>query len=408
MPMIKSFEKLEGRKFLINGSSFKDTAGTVWFHDAVDPDNGVAGEILSWSDTEINVNKPPYSGGYFSVIDADGNKSPRRKYKISLWTEKQASETKRDSLTAQYLDGTIYTFGGYAGGNNSLRSWETYDVATDSWTYQYGKWMPYFAAHLTSAVLDGKIYLIGGYDSHGDGTTLSNTTLFDPATRTFEAKEDFPAAACFMKAVTVDGKIWVTGGLNGNDTVSGQIRTYDPGRSQGEKWVTEDTTLITERFEHGAVALGTKIYVFGGLQSWADDEYIYLKSGEIIDTVTGMVTPMADMPMAFARMGACTDGKYIYAVGGTGNDFWRTPLDIVLRYDPATNTWASLADRTILTAKVTGQALFVPQKGLFCVNGGYVNTEGSPGMFGYPFEAMDQTAFLTIDMVTDSDGRRHP
>ncbi len=408
MPMIKSFETLEGRTFLINGSMFKDTPGTVWFHDAVDPHNGVPGEILSWGDTEISVNKPPYSGGYFSVKDADGNISPRRQYKISLWEEKTASQTKRDSLTAQYLDGVIYTFGGYAGGDNSLRSWETYDVATDSWTYQYGKWMPHFAAHLTSAVLDGKIYLIGGYDSHGDGANLSATTLFDPGTQTFEAKEDFPEPACFMKAVTVGGKIWVTGGMGVDDTASSLIRTYDPARAIGQRWVTETISLITERFEHGAVALDTKIYLFGGLKSWADDEYIYLKSGEIIDTVTGQVTPMADMPRAFARMGACTDGRYIYAIGGTGNDFWRTPLDIALRYDPETDTWVSLADRTLLTAKITAPALFVPPKGVFCVNGGFINTEGAPGMFGYPFQAMNQTAFLAVELITDSDGDTIP
>lgn len=407
VPIIKRFEKLDGMKLCIKGSFFKQAPGKVWFHDACDSDHGVGGEILSWNDTGINVNKPRYSGGYFSVIDADGARSARKKFKVSLWGVKNSSETRRDSLTAAYFDGKIYTFGGFAGGNNSLRSWETYDVNSDTWKYQYGKWMPYFACHLASAVLDDKIYLIGGYDSHGDGGNLDYTTLFDPAKETFETKEAFPVAVCFMKAVTVDGQIYVTGGLDSGDHPMDLIMSYDPARPEGAKWVTENSVMSTPRFEHGTVALNHRIYMFGGLESW-DDGNLFLKSGDILDIATGDVTPMASMPVPLARFGACTDGRYIYAIGGTNNDFWRTPLDIVLRYDPAENSWTSLPDRMLAKAKLTAPAIFVKGKGLYSINGGFINTENAPGMFGYPFEAVDETAFLALDMSIDSDGDSIP
>ena len=115
-PLVKHYELSGERTVLIEGSFFGETAGEVFFHDACAPDTGVAGEILSWSDTAITVEKPPFSGGYFYVIDAAGTRSGRRAMKVSLWTTRAASKTKRDSGTAAYVDGKIYTFGGYAGG----------------------------------------------------------------------------------------------------------------------------------------------------------------------------------------------------------------------------------------------------------------------------------------------------
>ncbi len=135
---------------------------------------------------------------------------------------------------------------------------------------------------------------------------------------------------------------------------------------------------------------------------------MYTATGEIFDPATGSVTPMAPMPITLARFGTATDGRYIYVTGGTNNDFWRTPKDTVLRYDTVENTWASLPDRQLAQAKVAAAAVFVPGMGLFSPNGGFINLDEPGGMFGPPFEAMDENAFLTIEDLTDSDGDNIP
>jgi subtilisin family serine protease/N-acetylneuraminic acid mutarotase len=400
-PFVKTFALTGERTVEIEGAFFGDNPGRVMFHDAADPDNGLDGQVMSWSDTAVTVEKPAYSGGYFYVIDADGNRSGRRPMKVSLWSEKNDTNNKRDSATACLLNGKIYTFGGYAGGNNALRSWEVYSPDTDTWEYPYGNWMLNNRAHLASAALDGKIYLMGGYTTVGDGGNLDAVTVFDPETESFTETQSLPQASCLSWAVTAGDKIYVTGGLDAEDNPTGAFYAFDPDADEGEKWQTLTATLSTPRFAHGAVALNGKIYIFGGLESWEDEE-IYLASGEILDLSTGTVSVMASMPIALARFGTACDGRYIYAVGGTNNDFWYTPKDTVLRYDTQTDTWSSLPDRQLVQAKLAAPAIFVGDLGLFSINGG-INTTTTSGIFSSAFAATQAVAFLGVDAVTDAD-----
>jgi subtilisin family serine protease len=406
-PIVREYELNGERTVEIQGVFFGNDSGRVMFHDSSAPDTGVDGEIIAWSDTSITVDKPPFSGGYFYVIDAAGTRSGRKPMKVSLWTEKTPSETKRDSGTAILFDNKIYTFGGYAGGNNALRSWEIYSLDTDTWEYPYGDWMRNNRAHLASVVLDNMIYLIGGYTTRDDGSNLDMVTVFDPATRIFTAEEGLPTAVAFPGAAVVDGKIYVTGGLDDIDNPMNQILSFDPGRAEGSRWQTVSSVLNMARFAHGTIAVDGKIYIIGGLETWEDDE-VYTSTGEIFDPATGSVAPMASMSIPLARFGTATDGRYIYVVGGTNNDFWWTPKDTVLRYDTQTDTWASLPDRQLSQAKLAAPAIFVPGMGIFSPNGGFINTDEPGGMFDPPFEALDENAFLDISDFTDSDGDNIP
>jgi subtilisin family serine protease len=396
-PLLKQFEAISADTLRIEGRFFSSTTGRVMFHDAYTPDSGVDGTIVSWSDTEVVVQKPAYSGGYFYVIDSTGTRSGRRPMKISLWETRAASGTRRDSGTTALVDDKIYTFGGYVDGNSSLRSWEIYDLDTDTWEYPYGTWMLHNRAHLTSAVLDGRIYLIGGYHT-GDSSNLDAVTVFDPATRSFTAADSFPTAACFSQAATVGGKIIVSGGLDADDIPMDAVYAFDPNQVAGQQWQLA-ATLSQARFSHGTVAVDGKVYIFGGLETWEDGE-VFTASGEIYDPATGGLSSMAPMPVAMGRFGATCDDRYIYVVGGTGNDFWYTPMDAVLRYDTLTDTWSSLADRQLAKAKLAAGVVHVPGRGLYSPHGGILN-EGS-------YESTDQTAFLEIGALTDADGDSIP
>ncbi len=406
-PIVREYDLTGDRIIEIRGVFFGSDSGHVMFHDSSAPDTGVDGEIISWTDTAVTVRKPPFSGGYFYLIDADGTRSGRKPMKVSLWTVQTPSNTRRDSGTAVLYEDKIYTFGGYAGGNNALRSWEVYSVDTDTWEYPYGKWMLNNRAHLASAVLDNMIYLIGGYTTRDDGSNLDMVTVFDPAAGKFTAEEPLPMAVAFPGAAAAEGKIYVAGGLDNSDNPLNLILSFDPDQEEGSRWQTEAAVLSMARFAHGTIAVNGKIYVMGGLNTWADEE-VYTSTGEIFNPATGSVIPMASMPIPLARFGTATDGRYIYVVGGTNNDFWYTPKDTVLRYDTHTDTWASLPDRQLDQSKLAAPAVFVPGIGIFSPNGGFINTDEPGGMFGLPFEALDENAFLDISDFTDSDGDNIP
>jgi subtilisin family serine protease len=399
VPLITEFEVSETDTLTIQGNFFGNARGRIMFHDAYTPDTGVDAEISSWSDTQVTTSKPAYSGGYFYLVDADGTRSARQPMEISHWQDGTASLTQRDSATTAMMDNKIYTFGGFVSGNSALRSWEVYSLDTDTWEYPYGNWMPSNRAHLTSAVLSGNIYLIGGYTTAGEGHNIDTVTVFDPESRTFTDVESFPESACFSRATTALGQIYVTGGLDENDTPMDTIYAFDPARGQGNKWQAESVNLSQARFCHGTVAANDKVYIFGGLETWEDGEG-YTATGEIFDPQTGTLSEMAPMPAALGRFGTATDGRYIYVVGGTGNDFWYTPTRAVLRYDTQTDTWSSLADRQLSQARVSCGAVFVSGKGLYTINGGILD-DGS-------FLSTSEGLRLNEAFLADQDGDQIP
>jgi len=395
-PFITHSEEVGDRRIRVEGILFGGEPGRVLFHDRYDPDNTREGTIQSWSDTEITVTKPKYSGDYYWVEDSAGKRSNRKRYRFSMWEQKAESFTARDSATATALDGKIYVFGGYAGGNHSLRSWEWYMPETGTWDRIYGNWMLKHRAHLTSAPLDGKIYIIGGYTTVTD-ECLNVVTRFDPGDNSFAYVESLPVAMCFMRAAALNGKIYVTGGMDNNDNLLSTLYQYDPAE---DTW-TQKAAMSVPRFEHGTVAVNGKIYAFGGLESWEDEE-TYNPSGEVYNPETNEWSPMAAMPMGLGRFGATTDGRYIYVAGGTNDDFWYTHLDVVLRYDTETDTWTSLSERMLLTPKTASPAVYVAAYGLYSVNGGHYSEESGP--FGPYYQAMKELEFLAADKLTDADG----
>ena len=395
-PFITHFDEVGDRQIRVQGILFGGEPGKALFHDIYDPDNTHEGAIQSWSDTEILVTKPKYSGDYYWIEESAGKRSSRKRYRFSMWEQKAESFTARDSTTATALGGRIYVFGGYAGGNHSLRSWEWYTPETDAWDRIYGNWMLKHRAHLTSAPLDGKIYIIGGYTTVTD-VCLDTVTRFDPVYNNFTYVEPLPVATCFMRAATVNGKIYVTGGMDNDDNPLSTVYEYNPDQ---DTW-TLKASMSVPRFEHGTVGVNGKIYAFGGLESW-DPEETYHTSGEIYDPATNIWSHMADMPMGLGRFGAATDGRYIYVAGGTNSDFWYTHLDVVLRYDTETDTWTSLSERMLLTPKVAAPAAYLGGYGLYSVNGGHYSEESGP--FGPYYEAMKELEFLAADKLSDDDG----
>jgi len=399
-PFVTGFEEIDDRTIRINGILFGDTQGKVLFHDRYDLDNTMEGTIQGWDDTQIVATKPKYSGDYYWVEDSTGQKSNRKRYRFSMWGQKAESFTARDSTTATVLNGRIYVFGGYAGGNHSLRSWEWYTPETDTWERIYGNWMLKHRSHLTSAALNGKIYIIGGYTTVTD-ECLNTVTRFDPGDNSFAYVQSLPVAMCFMRAAALNGKIYVTGGMDNDDNPLPSLYEYDPAANT---W-TQKAPMSVARFEHGTVAVNGKIYAFGGLESWEDEE-IYNPSGEVYDPETNEWSPIADMPVGLGRFGAATDGRYIYVAGGTNDDFWYTHLDVVLRYDTETDTWISLSERMLLTPKVAAPAAYVGAYGLYSISGGHYSEESGP--FGPYYDAMKELEFLGTDKLTDTDGDAIP
>ena len=98
------------------------------------------------------------------------------------------------------------------------------------------------------------------------------------------------------------------------------------------------------RLEASAVAVGNKLYLFGG---YGVDfpKWMATKETDAFDPLTNTWTRLADMPEGLTHVGAATDGRYIYAAGGYVTNYvtgWQTfGTRDVWRYDTVLNKWSA-------------------------------------------------------------------
>ena len=174
---------------------------------------------------------------------------------------------------------------------------------------------------------------IGGLLYYTRGSTL---LVFDPATNTWEQKANMPLSRDFHACAGLGGDYYAVGGpygvSNGN-----KCQKYTPSTNTWSYMATMST------FRHGAsmVAYGGALYVFGGHNAQP------LTSAEKYDPTSNTWTAILSMPgpypnthSSFVYGAAAVSGSHIYLAGGTvcgicGND--GDPM--VIRYDPATNTY---------------------------------------------------------------------
>ncbi|WP_322857561.1 Kelch repeat-containing protein [Mycobacterium shigaense] len=194
------------------------------------------------------------------------------------------------------------------------------------------QWRPITEARVAryavaSAKVDGTIWLFGGIRS--DGTVTARDEGYDPAVDEWKRSDDLPVAVSHAMAVTWQGNAVVLGGWmseGGKNVAADQVWRVVNGH-----WV-ELPHLLQPRAAAAAAVLGDRIVVTGGV----DANGALLNTTEVFDGNSW--TPGAPIPTPRQMLAAASDGKLVYAVGGTnGSD-----LPTVEAYDPAAKTWMSL------------------------------------------------------------------
>jgi N-acetylneuraminic acid mutarotase len=139
-----------------------------------------------------------------------------------------------------------------------------------------------------------------------------------------------------LKATAVNGIIYAIGGNVGINRLRRTVEAYDPSTNS---WTLK--AALQEALEPtGATTLNNRIYLAGGRGSGGISKALY-----VYDPATNRWTRKADMPYKGTRFGghqgAISGLLYVY-LGMTTNPDGTAGPQRFLRYDPATNTWASL------------------------------------------------------------------
>jgi N-acetylneuraminic acid mutarotase len=197
------------------------------------------------------------------------------------------------------------------------------------------KWKPITNARIAREAVattqaDGTIWIFGGIGSNGAVTARHEG--YDPAIDEWKGGNDLPAPVQRAMAVTWQGNPVVLGGWR--TTVGKKDATDQVWRVINSRWV-ELPHLLQPRAAAAAAVVGDRIIVTGGV----DANGALLNTTEVFDGNSW--TLGAPIPTPRQMLAAASDGKLMYAVGGTNGN---ADLATVEAYDPAAKTWTTLPD----------------------------------------------------------------
>lgn len=175
---------------------------------------------------------------------------------------------------------------------------------------------------------DGTIWVFGGI--RGDGNPTTKHEGYDPAIDEWKGGDDLPVALQHAMAVTWQGNPVVLGGwktVNGKKVASDQV-----WRVVNSRWV-ELPHLLAPRAAAAAAVVGDRLVVTGGVDAGG----ALLRTTEVFDGNSWSLG--APVPTPRQMLAAASDGKLVYAVGGTTGD---SDLTVVEAYDPAAKTWTTM------------------------------------------------------------------
>ena len=247
------------------------------------------------------------------------------------------------------------------------------DVEDDAGVPPEGIWTS--AASITAGprqevsvvALNGEVYVLGGFNEALQ--VVPTVEVYNPATDTWRSAQQMPARMHHANAAVVDGKIVVAGFLTGFGFLpDGRVYTYDP---DADAW-TAGTRMPdgSERGASGAGAIGSKVYVAGGLRGGA------IRDFSSYDTESDTWETLPDLPIQLDHLVTGVVDGVFYTVGGRNQRIGsHTPR--VFAFDPEIGEWS---ERAPMPTSRAGHAAAVLD-GRIYVLGGEGNGDHPSGVF---------------------------
>jgi serine/threonine protein kinase/N-acetylneuraminic acid mutarotase len=264
------------------------------------------------------------------------------------WKPITNARVSRDAVATTQADGTIWIFGGIRSDGTVTGLHEGYDPVIDSW--KGGDDLPVPVEHAMAVTWQGNPVVLGGWRTAGkkDATDQVWRVVNSHWVELPHMLQPRAAAA----AAVVGERIIVTGGVDANGALLNTTEIFD-----GNSW-TLGTPIPTPRQMLAAASDGKLVYAVGGTNGNAD-----LATVEAYDPAAKTWTPLPALPEARSDLGvAIADGRLV-AVGGVSSG---QVLKSVAVFDLMAKTWAGLPD--MATAR-HGMAADAVEKSVYAIGG---------------------------------------
>jgi len=218
---------------------------------------------------------------------------------------------------------TIYVLGGTGSseGMSQLMSVERLDVKSDvsASAWQEGVKMRTPRLGACGAYAGGALHIVGGWNGNQHDCTMEK---FEPETNKWSASVGMRAPRTFSGMAALGTKIFVCGGMTmqkGDEKDvqwnTSTVEYFDTSKSP-PKW-EGTTSMNSPRLGPAVVAFGGKhIIALGGV----DGDGTALNTVEILDVTNSRWTDLPVLPQARAAPGAVLHKNVIYVFGGCGVD----------------------------------------------------------------------------------------
>jgi len=252
----------------------------------------------------------------------------------SLWQRRAAFPLEASGVSAATVFGQrVYALCGNTP-QGPLSSLYTYDPAVDQWRIGPRLPIPDGAQDCNVAASAGRLYILGAIPG-GTAAVDGNTYVYDPTGDEWRVVGSMPTARTGSGVAVVGTRIYVAGGADATGRASNALEVFE---TNSRVW-SRLPDMPTARDFLTAKSIRGLIYAIGGR---ADG--VALNTTEEYNPSTRSWRARASMPTARYGLASGRSNARIQVFGGEG------PCGAAIgvcgqneEYDPATNTWRSLA-----------------------------------------------------------------
>jgi non-specific serine/threonine protein kinase len=285
------------------------------------------------------------------VLDLSGRSSATPVTTNVKWRAIADAPSKRQYAAATEVGGRVWIFGGIGEGEKATNETAAYDRAINNWTV--GPKLPRPLHHFAAVTYHNEAVVIGGFVPGAELTSGESDQVYALRDGSWERLPPLSHPRAAAAAAVVGDKIVVVGG-QANGKLVPQTEIFD-----GKAW-TDVSDIPTPREHLGAASDGKYLYAVGGRELSADKN---LKTLERYDPASDAWTELAPMPVAAGSVGVGYVAGRVVAVGGESAT---SALDAVQAYDVGARKWAQLAP---LPSARHGVAVTVLADSLFAIGG---------------------------------------
>jgi len=272
----------------------------------------------------------------------------------NTWRSTGDMKTARRGHTATVLNnGKILVVGGNDG-TNTLSTAETYDPTTGAWTNTIGPLAYTHRYHTATLLSDGKVLIAGGTVGPLGTADAKYTEVYSPSTGTFAAGPLLPEERQGHTATLLsNGDVLFVGNSIGNGALVRTL-TYDGTTFTWAHLASSPVatgSLAQARYNHSAVLLSSgKVLATGGFGLDSSTAELYNPSTRTWATANQMTAARAYHTSTLLRNGD------VVVIGGYNGTTSLTSMDY---YEAASNTWSSVAQKTLSLGRSMNTSLML-------------------------------------------------